>query len=224
LTKLFEEVKAKGDKTMRYTRTEKKKEEERKMNEAIDAAMEEEDKKEEDVPAIDPLEFAPEVDIASKFDGAWQDKTAELKKWNEKVDKFNEVVDACKNVKIKPGQFGSLYAFFKKEIKAVNVNTSCAAIKAAGAIGKGIKKGTFTECAKEVLPEILNKYKEKKQNVIDEVNGFMDVLLTQCSIEDIKDELLAAICHVAPGVKSNTIVYVEKFILITYIDVLKRVF
>ena len=58
---MFDEVKASGNKNKRVVRSEKAMEEEMKKNALIDAAMAEEKKAEED--AIDPLEFAPEVDI-----------------------------------------------------------------------------------------------------------------------------------------------------------------
>jgi len=64
---MFEEVKAKNDKTKRLTRREKKEEEENKKNAAIDAAMEEEKKEE----AVDMLEFAPEIDLNEAFGGEW---------------------------------------------------------------------------------------------------------------------------------------------------------
>ena len=50
-----------GNKNKRVVRSEKAMEEEMKKNALIDAAMAEEKKAEEE--AIDPLEFAPEVDI-----------------------------------------------------------------------------------------------------------------------------------------------------------------
>ena len=62
------------------------------------------------------------------FDGDWMDKTAALKKWNEKKDELDKVVEACKNVKVKSGNFGPMAAFLNKEIRATNVNTAMAAI------------------------------------------------------------------------------------------------
>ena len=54
-------MKASGNKNKRVVRSEKAQEEEMKKNALIDAAMAEEKKAEEE--AVDPLEFAPEVDI-----------------------------------------------------------------------------------------------------------------------------------------------------------------
>ena len=137
LKKLFEEQKASGDKTKRLTRKEKKAEEERKKNEEIDAAIAAEEgggaaaegdgaPKEEEV--IDALEFAPVKDILADFSPEWMEKVAAMKKWNEKKDELDKVVEACKNVKVKPGNFGPMAHFLNKEIRATNVNTSMAAI------------------------------------------------------------------------------------------------
>lgn len=58
---MFEEIKASGNKNKRVVRSEKAQEEEAKKNALIDAAIAEENKGAE--VEIDPLEFAPEVDI-----------------------------------------------------------------------------------------------------------------------------------------------------------------
>lgn len=75
------------------TRKEKKAEEERLKNEAIDAAIAAEEGAANDAAGqaveeevIDPLEFAPVKDILSEFNGDWMDKTAGIKKWNEKKE------------------------------------------------------------------------------------------------------------------------------------------
>ena len=98
----------------------------------------EEEKKEEEA-TVDALEFAPEVDILPTFTMEWQEATAAIKKWNEKKDKLEEIVAACKNKKVKPGHFDNLSTFLKKEIAATNINTSLAAIDAATAIGEGMR-------------------------------------------------------------------------------------
>lgn len=41
----------------------------------------EEEKKDEEEEKIDALEFAPEVDVLSKFEGDWIDATSAIKPW-----------------------------------------------------------------------------------------------------------------------------------------------
>lgn len=64
---MFEEVKAKGDKTKRFVRSEKAKAEAEALNAQIDAAIAEEAKVEE----VDPLEFAPVKDVLANFGPEW---------------------------------------------------------------------------------------------------------------------------------------------------------
>lgn len=233
LKKLFEEVKAKGDKTKRLTRKEKKAEAERLKNEAIDAAIAAEEggggggdaadggaPKEEEV--IDPLEFAPVKDILADFTGDWMDQTAAMKKWNEKKDQLDKIVDACKNVKVKPGNFGPMAAFLNKEIRATNVNTSMAAINVVTALANAMKKD-FAPYCKEVAEGVLLKYKEKRPMVVEACNACTDALLNSCNMEDISEQVIPCITNVAPGVKNGTIKFIEKHVVITYIDILQRV-
>jgi RecG-like helicase len=151
LKKLFEEVKAKNDKTKRLVRSEKEAEEEAKKNAAIDAVMAEEAKVEE---VVDPLEFAPIKDVLSQFDGEWQDATAALKKWDEKKAKLDEIAAACNNVKIKPVNTENIAKFLLKEVNNTNVNISMAAIGASTAIANGMKKD-FEVGSKILLAGIL---------------------------------------------------------------------
>lgn len=179
MKKLFEEVKAKNDKTKRLTRKEKKAEAERLKNEAIDAAIAAEEgggaaggedagaPKEEEV--VDPLEFAPVKDILADFTGEWMDKVAGIKKWNEKKDELDKIVEACKNVRVKNGNFGPMAAFLNKEIRATNVNTSMAAINVVTALATAMKKD-WAPCAKEVVEGVLLKYKEKRPMVVEACN------------------------------------------------------
>lgn len=231
MKKLFEEVKAKGDKTKRLTRKEKKAEEERLKNEAIDAAIAAEEggggggdaaeaaPKEEEV---DPLEFAPEKDILSEFTGDWMDRVAAIKKWNEKKDELDKIIAATKNVRVKNGNFGPMAAFLKTEIKAVNVNTATAAVQVVTALATAMKKN-WAPYAKEVVEGVLLKYKEKRPVVVEACNQCCDALVNSCSMEDIAEQVIPCITNVAPGVKNGTIKFVEKHAIITYIDVLQRV-
>jgi len=220
LGKLFAEVKEKGDKSKRVVRSEKAAEEEEKKNAAIDAAMEEE--KKEDEAVVDALEFAPEVDILPTFTVEWQEATAGIKKWNEKKDKLEEIVAACKNKKVKPGHFDNLSNFLKKEIAATNINTSLAAIDAGTAIGEGMRQ-PFGPQIKILLPAVLKKFKEKRGIVQISCNNFCDVAIKCSDLAELGPEYIPSITDVAPGVKTGTLKFIEKAAIITYIDKLQNI-
>ena len=219
LKKLFEEVKAKNDKTKRLVRSEKEAEEENKKNAAIDAVMAEEAKVEE---VVDPLEFAPIKDVLSQFDGEWQDATAAIKKWDEKKAKLDEIATACNNVKIKPVNTENLAKFLLKEVNNTNVNISMAAIGASTAVANGMKKD-FETGSKILLNGVLQKYKEKRQMMLDEIDKYVTACINCANLEVLKDEFIPLITNIAPGVKNGTLKFIEKAALVTYIDVLQRI-
>jgi len=212
-------VKSQNDKSKRVFRSEKAAEEEAKKNAAIDAAMAEESKEEE---VIDPLAFAPEVDLSEKFNGEWMDATAAIKKWNEKKEKIEELINTCEKNKLKSGNFDGLIAFLKKELANANINVATVAIKAAAALTKNLKKD-FAAGVKGLINAVLLKFKEKRAVVLAEVKNFMDAVLLATNIDEVREEMIPCITNVAPGVKDGTIKFVEKAALVTFIDVLQRI-
>lgn len=180
--------------------------------------MEEEKKNEE----IDPLEFAPEKDVISQFGPEWQDATAAIKKWDEKVAKLQEIIKACTNVKIKNANTDGLAAFLKKECSNTNVNIASAAIDAATAIATGMGKN-FKESAKALVTPIFLKFKEKKINVQTAVPKFGEAILKCTNLEELLDEVKPLITNIAPGVKTGVLKFIEQAVQVTYIDVLKKI-
>lgn len=88
----------------------------------------------------DPLEFAPEVDIASKYGGEWQAAVDAAAKWQDKVAKLDELVSDCEKNKCLPGNFESLAAYLKKLIGSSNMNLAMAGTRAAAALASNLKK------------------------------------------------------------------------------------
>ena len=179
-----------------------------------------EETKEEEV--IDPLAFAPEVDLHDKFNGEWLDATAAIKKWNEKKEKIDELINTCEKNKIKAGNFDGLIAFLKKELANSNINVATVAIKAAAALTKNLKKD-FAAGVKGLINAVLLKFKEKRGIVLIEVKNFMDAALHATNMEEVKEGMIPCITNVAPGVKDGTIKFVEQAAQVTFIDVLQRV-
>lgn len=222
LKKLFEEVKAKGDKSKRVFKSEKAAAEEAAKNAAIDAAMAEESKGAEEEEAVDPLEFAPEVDIIGKYNAEWMETTSAIKKWNDKVAAVEALIEEVGKVKVKPGNPEGLAAFCKKEIGNSNINVAIVGIKAGAALGKAMKKD-FAAGIKLMINAVLLKYKEKRGVVLQAVDSFMDAALLCTDMDAVKEEFIPCITNIAPGTKTGTIKWVEKAAKVTYVDVLKNV-
>ena len=56
--------------------------------------------------------------------------------------------------------------------------------------------------------------------VHDAIQKFLDASMECINLQDINDEVIPCIKHVAPGVKAGTIKFVEKMAHVTYIDIL----
>ena len=175
----------------------------------------------EEEEVIDPLEFAPEVDIIGKYNAEWMETTAAIKKWSDKVAAIEALIDEVGKVKVKPGNPEGLAAFCKKEIGNSNINVVIVGIKAGAALGKAMKKD-FAPGIKCMINAVLLKYKEKRGIVLLAIEGFMDAALLCTDMDAVKEEFVPCITNIAPGTKAGTIKWVEKAALVTYIDVLKN--
>lgn len=136
--------------------------------------------------------------------------------------KLNEIVEACKNAKIKPANTDCISAFLKKEAGATNINISMAAINATTALANGMGK-SFGPAIKILFPTIILKFKEKKPQVLEALNKFCDSVPKCANLEDLRDEVIPLISNVAPGVKTGVLKFIEQAVLVTYIDVLKNI-
>ena len=225
LKKLFEAVKAEGSKEKRLTRKERKvadakkdEEQEEQDDQAAADLMAEQAKAEEEV--IDPLEFAPVKDVLAGIPPEWYEELPKLK-WSEKVAKFEEIAANCQNAKIKPGNFGMLAAVLNKEIRGTNVNIATGGIKLATALALGLKQDFATPC-KELIEGVLLKFKEKRPAVQEACTKFCEAAIACCTLGDVSEQVIPCITNVAPGVKTGTLKFVEKAVVVTYVDVLER--
>ena len=171
---------------------------------------------------FDALEFAPEVDVLSKFQTEWVDDTKAIKPWQEKVAKIGEITESCKNVKIKPGSVDAIANYLKEEIKGTNINIGMAAMDAGTALAKGLKKN-FVNGGKTLIGVYLLKYKEKRPMVLDKLKAFLEAVVHCANFEDMAEEIIPCLSNPTPTVQNGTVKFVETLTLVTYQDVLERI-
>ena len=156
MKKDFEELKKlpKGQ-HKKLTRTEKEAAKDAELNAAIAA---EESK---DAEVVDAFDIAAPVDILSKFNTDWIVAAAALVKWNERVEKMNEIQTAANVPKLAKGSYAELFDYLLKECKHANVNVQQAGVKTIGLLAKGLRQD-FAKEAKAAVPIIMPKFKERK--------------------------------------------------------------
>jgi hypothetical protein len=109
----------------------------------------------------DVYDMAMEVDILAKYNPEWAEECEKEKKWSDKKARLEEVAAACDVPKLKNGDFKHLIALYTKLLKDSNVVVQAHAVKAFGALGKGLRD-QFETAAKETIPILIPKLKERK--------------------------------------------------------------
>lgn len=115
-----------------------------------------------------------------------------MKKWNEKKEMLDVLYNAANTPKIRPGDFNDLTKTIIKLIGDSNFAVQIAAVKVCGPLASGLRKD-FEQNAKELVPSLLQKFKEKKAGFAEEILTVLDLFLNCINMENIVQELSAAL-------------------------------
>ena len=164
--------------------------------------------------------MAAEKEILSQFDAAWLGALGDLKKWNEKKEKLDMVVEAASTPKLKPGDYSALFEVLKKMAGDAHAAVSGSAIKSISALAAGLRE-TFKEHAKQAVPVLFTKFKERR--LVEDILNCLDNILVCAELSELVEFLPQIEKEKAPAVKQNILVFMERAILKTYIDVLEDI-
>lgn len=158
---------------------------------------------------IDPLELIDPVDILSKLPKDFYEKL-EAKKWQERKESLEALQTLLENPKIEPGDFGEMVKALKKVLtKDSNVVLVAMAGKCIAGLAKGLGK-KFSPYASACISGILEKFKEKKPNVVTALREAIDAIYPSTSIEANLEDLLEALANKNPSVKAETVGFLAR--------------
>nr|CAH0109138.1 unnamed protein product [Daphnia galeata] len=181
---------------------------EARMTEGNDANEEEVDGGDV-VPDIDPYELLEPVDILSQLPKDFYEK-CEAKKWQERKEAVDALEQLVANPKLQTGDYGDLVRALKKIIaKDSNVMVIAVAGKCMTGLANGLKK-KFSPYALACIPTILEKFKEKKQNVVTAMREAIDAIYPSTTIEAIQEDVLAGLDNKNPSVKAETAAFLGR--------------
>ncbi|XP_053980065.1 protein mini spindles [Hylaeus volcanicus] len=161
------------------------------------------------IPEIDPHELLDPVDILSKLPKDFYDKI-EAKKWQERKEALEALETLVKNPKLENGDYGDVVRALKKVIsKDTNVLVVALAGKCLAGLATGLKK-RFQPYATACLSSILEKFREKKQNVVQALRDAADAIFLSVTIDTILEDTLAALDNKNPAVKAETAAYLSR--------------
>ncbi|CAD8143446.1 unnamed protein product [Paramecium pentaurelia] len=163
------------------------------------------------------------VEVFSKYTDSWCEKVFQLEKWQEKKEQLDNLQKSCSVPKIL--QSPNIYPVVQLLKKLLNeqqmiISTQC--IKIIGCMANGLRKN-FNQYAKIIMLPVLNKLKDKKQNIVDETITAIKKLFYSCNLDELFEELKALLDDKAPGPKVNVFIIVDYYIDETSKDKLTKI-
>ncbi|KAL0278569.1 UNVERIFIED_CONTAM: hypothetical protein PYX00_000354 [Menopon gallinae] len=153
--------------------------------------------------AVDPYDLMDPINVLSQIPGDFYEKL-EAKKWQLRKEAIESLEKLLEYPKFEKGDYAELVrALLKVITKDSNVIVVGIAVKCIGRLALGLKKG-FQPYAGTVLPNLLEKFKEKKANVVTPLREAVDAIYPITTLEAIQEDLLASLDNKNPAVKAET--------------------
>ncbi|XP_041074524.1 cytoskeleton-associated protein 5-like isoform X2 [Polyodon spathula] len=167
------------------------------------------DEDEEAPPEVDAYELLEAVEILSKLPKDFYEKI-ESKKWQERKEALEALEILVKNPKIESGDFGDVVRTLKKVIgKDTNVMLVAVAAKCVVGLATGLRK-KFGTYACLVVPTILEKFKEKKPNVVQALQEAIDAVFLTTTLQNISEDVLAVMDNKNPSIKQQSSLFLSR--------------
>ncbi|TRY98078.1 hypothetical protein DNTS_023531 [Danionella cerebrum] len=158
---------------------------------------------------VDSYELLEAVEILSKLPKDFYEKI-EAKKWQERKEALEAVETLTKNPKIESGDYGDLVRALKKVIgKDTNVMLVSTAAKCLAGLATGLRK-KFGTYAGHVVPTILEKFKEKKLQVVQALQEAIDAVFLSTTLQNISEDVLAVMDNKNPSIKQQASLFLAR--------------
>ncbi|XP_020654661.2 cytoskeleton-associated protein 5 isoform X4 [Pogona vitticeps] len=167
------------------------------------------DDTDEAIPQVDAYELLEAVEILSKLPKDFYDKI-EAKKWQERKEALEAVELLVKNPKLEAGDYADLVKALKKVVgKDTNVMLVALAAKCLAGLATGLRK-KFGQYAGHVVPTILEKFKEKKPQVVQALQEAIDAIFLTTTLQNLSEDILAVMDNKNPTIKQQTSLFIAR--------------
>ncbi|XP_060892346.1 cytoskeleton-associated protein 5 isoform X2 [Labrus mixtus] len=161
------------------------------------------------VAPVDPYELLEAVEILSKMPKDFYDKI-EAKKWQERKEALEAVETLIKNPKIENGEYGDLVRSLTKVVgKDANVMLVTLAAKCLAGLAAGLRK-KFGTYAGHVVPTLLEKFKEKKPQVVQALQEAMDAIFHTTTLQNMSEDILGVMDNKNPSIKQHASLFLAR--------------
>lgn len=160
--------------------------------------------------AMDPYDLMEPCEILSKLPKDFKEKL-EAKKWQERkevLDNLHGILQ--KNPRLVIVDYYDLVNDLKKLVaKDANVNIVIVAAKCITGIAAGVRKD-FSKYALLALEPLMERFKEKKQNVVDALREACDAIYPSTNLEVIQEVTIGFLGHKTPVVRQQVALFLAK--------------
>ncbi|KAG7327799.1 hypothetical protein KOW79_009405 [Hemibagrus wyckioides] len=164
---------------------------------------------EEAAPAVDAYELLEAVEILSKLPKDFYEKI-EAKKWQERKEALEALEALTKNPKLESGEYGDVVKALNKVIgKDTNVMLVTLAAKCVAGLSAGLRK-KFGPYAGHLVPTILEKFKEKKPQVVQALQEALDAVYLSTTLERVSEDVLAVMDNKNPSIRQQASLFLAR--------------
>ncbi|KAK5745536.1 hypothetical protein LTR17_001407 [Elasticomyces elasticus] len=152
-----------------------------------------------------PIDLEPEyeaVDVFKKIPADFSDRLASTK-WKDRKEALDEVFTAVNVPAMQEGSFDDIIRGCAKSMKDANIAVVTVAANVVECIAKGLRKG-FTKYRGTILGSMLERFKEKKQSVVDAISAACDAVFLATSLGECESDVLEGMKSKNPQVKEQS--------------------
>lgn len=159
---------------------------------------------------IDATELMEPVDVLSKLPKKFFEQLEE-KKWTERRDALDLLEKELKAApRLEPVDYGDLVKALKRIIsKDSNIVVIALALKCLTGLASGLKK-KFLPYVGALMPTLLDKFKEKKQNVVTALRETVDAIFLVSHLESISEDIVSALDNKNPCIKNEVSLFLAR--------------
>ncbi|KAG7304890.1 hypothetical protein JYU34_010285 [Plutella xylostella] len=164
---------------------------------------------------MDPFDLLDPVEILSKLPKDFYDKL-EQKKWQERKEALDALDNLLKSApRLEPGDYADLVRALKKVLsKDSNVILVALSTRLLGQIASGLRN-KFQPYATACVQAILEKFKEKKPNVVSALRDAINAIYPSTNLEAIMEDMLAAFDNKNPSIKAESALFLARALCVT---------
>ncbi|EPY49739.1 TOG Alp14 [Schizosaccharomyces cryophilus OY26] len=174
------------------------------QTEATDESEKEDDHGIQEEPNLqeeeDEFDLIEEVDVIPKIDSNLESVMSSTK-WKERKEALDALIPILSQPKIKDGEFFGLVTLLSKAIvKDANVMVVMNAANCITALAKGLRSN-YSKYAITSIQALLERSKEKKQNVVETLSSAMDAACETIPFDEIAEPISAFSNNKNPQIK-----------------------